>query len=279
MKRSMGLLLIIAGAVMLVCGIVMVCNDKRDVERGDVVRTSSKATSEDVYSNTSDNAKPIASKIDSDIHTESPSQQADVNKLEAPEVAEAADRESVLGARSDMREGNNVDPVDKKTKTSKEKGDEFEDFTVNLLADWRMRLLRRTQDKMSSNGVVAESCKEPDLHIEQKRGNSKVDYHLECKYRSRWIDNAVTFDDWQIKRYREFQKARKRKVLIALGVGGSADKPQTFMIVPIDSIKDNAIRKVDVNKFGVTPTSDGLASYIEHYFDEVFAASRKKKKE
>ena len=161
--------------------------------------------------------------------------------------------------------------------SSKEKGDLFEDFTVNLLADWRMKLLDRTQDKVSSAGVAAESCRQPDLLIQQKRGKSYVDYYLECKYRSDWKDGAVRFEDWQIKRYRDFQRSYHRKVLIALGVGGSPSKPATLMLVPVDSIKDNSISQIWVTRFAVQPSSDALASYIDAYFDEVFTAAKVRK--
>lgn len=67
---------------------------------------------------------------------------------------------------------------------AKMKGNVFEDFVVNLLADYRFTLLDRTQDAVSSAGVVAESCKNPDLHVRQKRGNTEIDYYIECKYRS-----------------------------------------------------------------------------------------------
>lgn len=165
--------------------------------------------------------------------------------------------------------------------SSKDKGDMFEDYVVNLLADWRLKLLDRTQDKVSSSGVYAESCKNPDLHVQQKRGESKVDYYIECKYRSKWEDNgAVNLEDWQLRRYRDFQHSSHRKVLIALGVGGTPSKPQTFMIVPLDSIKSDRIRRIDT-KYCVTPTSDGLVGYVNSYFNNVFnkKGSQKKTKE
>lgn len=161
--------------------------------------------------------------------------------------------------------------------SSKEKGDLFEDFTINLLADWRMRLLDRTQDKVSTAGVVAESCRQPDLHIQQKRGESKVDYYLECKYRSDWKEGKISFDEWQIKRYRDFQRSSHRKVLIALGVGGSPSKPETLMLVPIDSVKDNYISQTWVTKYAIQPTTDALASYIDSYFDNVFTVAKDRK--
>lgn len=278
MKKSMGIVLIVVGVILTVVGIVMVSGGNSGA--GDTVvsvaemnakrQATDHTNKSDVYAASSGSHKEVVNdKQSSVVHAGFSSK----NSGEGHITAEASKTDIELQTEP-------TDPkVESKAKTSKEKGDEFEDFTVNLLADWRMKLLRRTQDKMSSGGVVAESCKEPDLHIEQKRGNSKVDYHLECKYRSKWTDNSVTFEDWQIKRYREFQKTQKRKVLIALGVGGLPSKPQTFMIVPLDSIKDNVIRKIDVGKYAVSPTSDGLAEYIDHYFDEVFASARGKKKE
>lgn len=161
--------------------------------------------------------------------------------------------------------------------TSKAKGDLFEDFVVNLLADWRLKLLDRTQDKISTAGVVAESCKNPDLHIQQKFGKSQIDYYLECKYRSDWKDGAITFDSWQLDRYRKLQSEKRRKVIIALGVGGTSDNPQTFRLVPIDSIRGNSIPKIKT-EFAIEPTSSALVEYMNNYFNTVFKKSNQRKK-
>lgn len=162
--------------------------------------------------------------------------------------------------------------------SAKEKGDLFEDFTVNLLADWRLKLLDCTQDKMSSAGVVAESCKQPDLHVQQKRGKSNIDYYLECKYRSDWYNGTIAFDDWQIKRYRDFQRGSHRKVIIVLGVGGTPSKPSTLMLVPLDSIKDGSIKKAWVSNYAIQPNTESLINYMDNYFNEVFESSRKRSK-
>lgn len=160
---------------------------------------------------------------------------------------------------------------------AKSKGDAFEDFVVNLLADHRLKLLDRTQDKVSTNGVYAESCKNPDLHVEQKKGNSKVDYYIECKYRSKWNDGKIQFQDWQFDRYRKFQREHKRKVIIALGIGGKPEKPNEFMLVPLDSIKDNTIEE-NKQEFKVVATSSNFIEYMNSYFNTVFSKSRKTNK-
>ncbi len=162
--------------------------------------------------------------------------------------------------------------------TSKEIGNLFEDFVVNLLADHRLTLLDRTQDAVSSAGVIAESCKNPDLHVQQKRGRSNIDYYLECKYRSRWDEDAVTFEDWQIDRYRRFQRENRRKVIIALGVGGTPEAPATFRLVPIDSLKEYSIRKIDT-KFAVDPNPSALIEYINDYFGTVFNHARSRNRD
>lgn len=153
--------------------------------------------------------------------------------------------------------------------TPKEKGDAFEDFVLRLITDNRFKLLDRTNDVVSSSGIYAESCKNPDFHIQQKRGNGKVDYYIECKYRSKWEDGMVTFEPWQISRYRKFQRENHRKVIIALGVGGSASEPSTLMLVPLDSIKNHTIFGT-ATEYCIKPNPLSLYHYIDKYFSALF---------
>lgn len=166
----------------------------------------------------------------------------------------------------------------------------FNIFTYNLLSngatnshiigvdlDWRFKLLDRTQDAVSTAGVVAESSKNPDLHVQQKRGKGNIDYYLECKYRSRWNDGAVTFDDRQLDRYRQFQRDNRRKVVFALGVGGTPSAPATLMLVPLDSVKGNTIKQIDT-EFTIEASSSALVKYMNNYFSKVFSKAKQKTK-
>lgn len=153
----------------------------------------------------------------------------------------------------------------------KETGTIFEDFVVDLLADKRLTLLDRTQDRISSRGVYAESCKNPDLHIKQLYGNGYIDYHLECKYKShRDSDGNIIFDAYKIARYKKFQHENHRKVFLAVGIGRTPFSPEEFLIVPLDSICGNALPK-DVTAFRVSPTPKNLVCYINRYFDTLFS--------
>lgn len=197
--------------------------------------------------------------------------QTDKDKSE--NVPTGAPSESTIAEESAKRAVLTNEDVTASEQALKAKGDAFEDFVVNLLAEYRFRLLDRTQDAVSSAGVIAESCKNPDLHVQQNRGKSEIDYYIECKYRSHWTDNVVTFEEWQIDRYRQFQRDNHRKVIIALGVGGTVDAPNTFRLVPLDSMRNNKIRKIDT-KYAVEPTPSALYDYINNYFTRVFRKTK-----
>jgi hypothetical protein len=158
---------------------------------------------------------------------------------------------------------------------SEEIGQAFENYIVNLLADSRFKLLDRTQDIKSTAGVYAESCMNPDLHVEQKFSSRPIDYFIECKYRSRWFEGKVQFEDYQVKRYKEFQRKQHRKVLFALGVGGTPAAPQELMIIPLDQLVNGAVLESDHLQYRISSTSDDLYIYVESYFKQVFATKKK----
>lgn len=243
-RRNMGIIMIVIGAVLLISGIVIVTTKTNPMERKEPFADST----------------PIENQINYSEHN---STVANASAVTEPSVTESTAQ------------------LEKPSKTteedSKAKGNSFEDFVVNLLADWRFKLLDRTQDAVSSAGVVAESCKNPDLHVQQKRGNGEIDYYIECKYRSNWNNGKVTFKDWQINRYRQFQKENRRKVLFALGVGGTASSPATFMLVPLDSIRDNSIQQIKT-EFVIKPTPSSLVDYMNSYFTKVFSKAKQKSK-
>lgn len=238
-KHAMGIILIIIGAVLLLIGIVLVASKSTDVEQ----------------------------------------QQVEPNLQPAVVVVEKVLRDTVIvQTEPEVSVVNELpEKLEQPNSTSKQKGDAYEDFVVNLLADWRLKLLDRTQDAVSSAGVVAESCKNPDLHVQQKRGKLDIDYYLECKYRTNWNDGNVTFDEWQLERYHKFQRDNQRKVIIALGVGGTPSAPATFMLVPLDSITDNTIKRI-YTQYAVQPNSTALVEYMDHYFTKVFDKAKERKK-
>ncbi len=159
-RRNMGIIMIVIGAVLLISGIVIVTTKTNPTEGMEPFADSTPIENQINYSNHNSTVANALAVTEQSV-TESTAQ------LEKPSKTPEED--------------------------SKAKGNAFEDFVVNLLADWRLKLLDRTQDAVSTAGVVAESCKNPDLHIQQKRGNGEIDYYIECKYRSNWEQRKSSF--------------------------------------------------------------------------------------
>lgn len=249
MKRIMGITLIIIGAVCLTMGILLLnktASDTQVVCHHEVAQPA-QATATKTESTDSDNLQPAVSASE------------DSNSSTARQTSSSTDHPSTEIPKT----------------RSEEIGQAFENRIVNLLADSRFKLLDRTQDTKSTAGVYAESCMNPDLHIEQSRSPRPIDYYIECKYRSRWYDGKVQFEDYQVKRYKEFQGKQHRKVLFALGVGGTPDAPQELMIVPLDRLVGGAILESAHDQYKIEPTSDALYAYMDNYFKQVFATKRK----
>ncbi len=261
--NPMAYFLIIAGVAAIVAGIVMLCNPGQDASSADTTSMSANSV------NARQEAPAAMRQPDAAVASESLSASTSA-AASAPANTASAPNSATTSASSQ------ADAESSEYSDSKKKGDAFEDFVCNLLNDWRLKLLDRTQDKKSSAGVVAESSKNPDLHIQQKRGNSNIDYYIECKYRSRWNSGEVHFEGWQLERYRKFQKANKRKVIIALGVGGTPAKPAELMLVPLDSIHNDRIRQID-KQYVVSPSPDNFVRYIDNYFTTVFQTARSRK--
>lgn len=254
----MGYFLIIMGVIAVIAGIIM------------LTRNSDPTVSMTV-NKTTESKEPTESLN----HPAPAHDSATLNRRDTVEVERVVEKTIEMDVSQKVEESDLIN-TNKSTDSNKAKGDAFEDFVVNLLADWRLKLLDRTQDHKSSAGVVAESSKNPDLHVEQKRGKSEIDYYIECKYRSHWDEGKVNFEEWQIKRYRQFQTKSHRKVLIALGVGGSPSSPNTLRLVPIDSIQNNYIREIDT-QFALQPNTGSFIQYMNSYFTNVFKSAQDRK--
>lgn len=163
---------------------------------------------------------------------------------------------------------------------AKAKGNSFEDFVANIFKDRSVfRVKNWYQGVTSSEGVYAESNLNPDFEIEQTlRDNFKVKYWIECKFRSSFKNGELDIDDWQIDRYKNSQRESHQKVLLAIGVGGSAASPSNFYLIPVDSISGQKISPSFLSPFQLSDPQQNFAQRISDYFQkEVFPAARERK--
>lgn len=165
---------------------------------------------------------------------------------------------------------------------AKAKGNCFEDYVANIFKDRSVfRVKNWYQGVTSSEGVYAESNLNPDFEIEQTLyDNFRVKYWIECKYRSAFKNGELDIDDWQIDRYKNSQRESHQKVLLAIGVGGSAASPSSFYLVPVDSIRGEKISPAFLSQFQLSDPHQNFAQRISDYFQkEVFPAARERKRE
>lgn len=123
--------------------------------------------------------------------------------------------------------------------SSKEKGDAFENYVVNLLSEksGRFQLLDWRSDKMSSMGRYPLSSHLPDLLIGFHDGSTLHKFAIECKWRKDFQDNSI---EWaskrQIENYLAYQKEQNLPVFVAIGVGGLSDDPEKLYLTTLNSI-------------------------------------------
>lgn len=168
-------------------------------------------------------------------------------------------KEQINIAAKDNGIPKNVDP--------KKVGNEFESYIADILKTNNIRIMEWNQGTTSRMGAYGENELKPDFYVSQKINNLNVDYWIECKFRTYLENSEFKLEDYQLKRYQKIQKESHKKVLIALGFKGIADKPKEIIIIPIDTLKRyGAIKIQDLYKFRVYNPFERFSIYIENYF-------------
>lgn len=164
------------------------------------------------------------------------------------------------------QDGQNEKPGPAKKMTpdaQKQKGNSFEEYIAELMDGQGARLIEWNQGITTAGGVYAEDSKKPDFKIRK----GKMEYWLECKYRSSIPSAGFSLEQYQIERYYRHQGATKTKVLIALGVGGSPDSPESLYVIPVEDLyRFKRIPDRYLKDYKVDPT--GLSRHISDWFIE-----------
>jgi hypothetical protein len=122
---------------------------------------------------------------------------------------------------------------------SKQKGDDFEAYVVNLFSTktGRFRLKEWRSDKIAANGMYAESSHKPDLEIAFVNGTMEHRFAIECKWRQQFHHGAIQWaKDYQISNYVKYQRANRIPVFVAIGVGGTPSYPDALYLAPLEDI-------------------------------------------
>lgn len=150
--------------------------------------------------------------------------------------------------------------------SNKEKGNEFEKFIVGKLDKRYFRCRSWSSDK-SSNGRFSLRDLNPDLFLDYraKQEHKPFKFAIECKYRSSYYDEKISLDESQLKRYKRYASIKRRKVYLAIGVGGNPYSPNEVFIVPLNEVKNNELKKSFLNQYKRVDPNKKLFFNIKNY--------------
>ena len=117
---------------------------------------------------------------------------------------------------------------------------------------------------------MGENALRPDFFLSQEINGKPVQYWVEAKYRSK-IGEFFFLQDYQFERYKKHQRESKRKIIIAIGIGGTPSSPHSFYFVPLDILEDGKVSR-DVMKtyFLSNPVRDFPGRMERWFLNEVF---------
>ena len=114
----------------------------------------------------------------------------------------------------------------------------------------------------ASHEHVTERSKYPDMVFRHRSSDTK--FAVECKYRSKWeINGNAPQIEWaeehNIANYLQFSEERKMDVVIIIGIGGTAEKPEEVYAAPLNALKKYTIaRKNYLQQFKLTNTKSNF---------------------
>ncbi len=133
------------------------------------------------------------------------------------------------------------------TTDAHQKGSRFEKFVTSLFPEDQYVILDRTRDTGKRLGRYVESDKNPDLLF--KKRSTGESFAVECKWRGAWTkapgyeDSGIAWKTEWTLRYGDFGRKLGVPVMLALGIGGTPEKPQEVYLVPIDKLRWNFIKQ------------------------------------
>ena len=119
------------------------------------------------------------------------------------------------------------------------KGTRFEQYVSTLFPEPDFVIQDRTRDVSKFLNRRVESDTHPDfLFRNQKTGKS---FAVECKWRGKWSQGSsgelgLWWNKAQGNRYNTYQKESGIPVFVALGIGGSPEKPQEVYFLESDRL-------------------------------------------
>ena len=204
------------------------------------------------------------------------------NKRNFEKKISPAEPELAVVGSPEPREDASITKVNESTDCKKPDykamGNDFEGYVADILKANGIRLKEWNQGTTSPEGAYAENELNPDFFVSQNSENKPLEYWVECKFRSKVPEAGFTLEEYQLNRYKSIQGSSKRKILIALGVGGSPKSPSKFYIIPLDTlVRFKRIGPKFLPHYNMTVPRNNLKDHVNDWFvNEVFKKNKSK---
>jgi hypothetical protein len=125
-------------------------------------------------------------------------------------------------------------------------------FTKSVIAkfDKKYFKLKEWRSDKYDDGVYPEANMYPDLEFEFTLRDVKSRFAVECKWRKSYYKNGIEWaKEYQLKNYKKFKTEKSIPVFVAIGVGGTPEKPEEVYIVPLTVIENIFISQAELKKY------------------------------
>jgi hypothetical protein len=130
-------------------------------------------------------------------------------------------------------------PITETRKRLYEKGLVFEKYIISLLPDNEWSIVDYTKDTIKGIPRKIESSSNPDIILRHRETNKLI--ALECKYRTDFFrtdsGRILLVKDYQIQKYKTFNKEKGYPVFIVIGIGNKPGNPEKLFLFPLNSIQ------------------------------------------
>lgn len=223
-----GIILIVAGALLLIIGVLLFNNGKEKIN----------TAGEDMH-------KVIEMAIADGVLTNN-------EKTKIRELAEKnnMDYGQVIQQAEERLRNMNVDSETELVDFNQKNGLDFEKYIVQLFDRSQYKIKEWAGDKFV-DGLYAETTLQPDIIFELKMHGKPIAFAVECKWRKGLLNdgNIILASQAQIDRYKNFERTKRTPVFIAVGLGGKGAIPENTYIIPLHDINLNIINISKLNKY------------------------------
>ena len=228
MKKTMGIFLMVFGAIIFVSGIWIYQNGKRE--------------------HTSDHINNQINTLIDTVIADGVISPNETKLIEDTVTGLGLDSTIILKEANEKLKDSKIAAETELINQNAKNGMDFEKYIVKRFDKRFVKVKEWAGDKFV-DGIYSKTNENPDLVLELKLGDKKYEFAVECKFRSQYFKGGVEFAvEQQIRNYKQFEKERGIPVFVLIGIGGTGANPDKVFIKPLRFIDSNFLSSKELEK-------------------------------